>query len=83
MATPASAADLKPGMVVEARVLRVEPTRVVLEILGEEATLTWERITPPVPEWEREDLFAGGATIRVQIKDRNKAGRLQAAMRRS
>ena len=70
-------------MYLEGKVLRVESGRVVVDILGEEATLVFENISPPGRDQEDiEERFAKGKTIRVRVRGRNQRGRLQLTMRR-
>jgi exosome complex RNA-binding protein Rrp4 len=70
-------------MLLEGRVLRVEASRVVVDILGEEATLLFENISPPGRDQEDiEERFAKGKTIRARVRGRNQRGRLQLTMRK-
>jgi CRISPR-associated protein (TIGR03986 family) len=73
-----SKGELTPGRQIEGKVVRVEPSRVVLEILGEEATLQKDDIQPRVRN--RDDMaerFPIGALIRVRVKRVNPNGRIQ------
>ena len=75
---PKSKEDLKPGLQVDGKVLRIEPSRVVIEIFGEEATLQKEDIQPKVHE--RSDMterFPIGEMIRLRVKRVNQSGRIQ------
>lgn len=81
---PASTADVEPGMYLEGKVVRTEPARVVVDICGEEATLLREAISPPVrDDYDLRERFPKDKVIRVWVKTRNKAGRIQLTMLRS
>jgi CRISPR-associated protein (TIGR03986 family) len=81
---PASAAEVEPGMYLEGKVIRTEPARVVVDICGEEATLLHEAIAPPIrDDYDLRERFPKDKAVRVWVKNRNKAGRLQLTMLRA
>lgn len=70
-------------MYLEGQVVRVESGRVVVMILGQEASLARDHIEPPIrDEYDLEERFPAGKAIRVFVRGRNKQGRLQLTMRR-
>lgn len=78
VSTVTSKDELKPSMTVKGTVLRVEESRVVIEILGEEATLQKVEIQPAVRDrYDMEERFPVGKIIRSQVKRINKRGRIQ------
>lgn len=80
---PASIDEVKEGMYLEGQVVRVESGRVVVDILGQEASLAHDHIEPPIrDEYDLEERFPAGKLIRVFVRGRNKQGRLQLTMRR-
>jgi hypothetical protein len=80
---PTSAAEVQPGMYLEGRVIRVESSRVVVDICGEEATLMLNLVVPPIEDmYDREERFSEGQALRVWVRRRNRAGRLQLTMKR-
>lgn len=75
---PKSADEVVEGMYVEGTVKRVESARVVIEICGAEASLSRDAITPPLKDTRDERTrFPPGQMVRVWVKGRNKAGRIQ------
>ncbi len=75
---PASIGEIQPGMYLEGRVVRVESSRVVVEICGQEASLSIDHIKPPSRDMaDREERFPVGKIIRVFAHSVNKQGRLQ------
>ena len=81
--TAAAPDELRPGVRLEGKVVGVEPSRVVLEIFGEEATLQKQHVTPTIRDWvEMQERFPIGKTVTVYMLRRNKRGRLQVSMRR-
>ena len=81
---PKSAAEVEPGMYLEGKVIRTEPSRIVVEICGEEATLFREAIAPPIrDDSDLRERFPKDKVVRVWVKNRNKAGRLQLTMQRT
>ncbi len=84
LSQPKSAAEVEPGMYLEGKVVRTEPARVVVDICGEEATLLREAISPPVrDDYDLRERFPKDKVIRVWVRTRNKAGRIQLTMLRS
>jgi hypothetical protein len=80
---PASIDEVTDGMVLEGTVVRVESGRVVVDILGQEASLPKDHIEPLIrDDYDMEERFPTGKTIRVLVRGRNKQGRLQLTMRR-
>lgn len=80
---PASIAEVTDGMVLQGKVVRVESGRVVVDILGQEASLPKDHIEPLIrDDYDMEERFPTGKTIRVLVRGRNKQGRLQLTMRR-
>lgn len=80
---PSSLEEVSEGMYVEGKVVRVESGRVVVDILGQEASLSRDHIEPPArDEYDIQARFPTGKTIRVFVRGRNKQGRLQLTMRR-
>lgn len=78
-----SADELQPGMRIEGRVTGVEPSRVVLDVLGEEATLEKGNVLPEIRDWvELQERFPKGKTMVVYMLRRNRRGRLQVTMKR-
>jgi hypothetical protein len=70
-------------MYLEGRVVRIEKDRVVVDILGHEASLIRERLDPPARDMaDMEERFPVGKTIWVWVIGRNKQGRLQLTMRK-
>jgi len=81
---PASIAEVSPGMYLEGKVVRTESGRVVVDILGEEATLSRDAISPPIrDDYDLEERFPKDKIVRVWVKGRNKSGRIQLTMRRN
>lgn len=75
---PASIEEIQPGMYLEGRVVRVESNRVVVEICGQDASLTKEHIEPPSHDMaDLEERFPVGKIIRVFAGGMNQKGRLQ------
>ncbi len=71
-------------MYLEAKVIRTEPARVVVDIFGEDATLFSEAIAPPIrDEYDLRERFPKDKVVRVWVKNRNKVGRLQLTMLRT
>ena len=80
---PATPAEVIPGMFLEGKVKRVEPGRIVVDICGEEATLSREAISPPIRDtYDERERFPTGKLICAWVKRRNKAGRIQLTMMR-
>lgn len=81
--TVTSPEELRPGVRLEGRVVKVEPSRVVLDVLGEEATLQKTNVIPAIRDWvEMRERFPAGKVVTVYMLRRNKRGRLQVSMRR-
>ena len=58
--------------------------RIVVEICGEEATLLREAIEPRIrDDYDLRERFPKDKVVRVWVKNRNKAGRLQLTMQRT
>ncbi len=75
---PTSIAQVQDGMYMEGKVLRIESGRVVVDILGEESSLAFQQITPPIREqYDLEERFPVGRVIQVVVLGRNKKGRIQ------
>ena len=71
-------------MYLEGKVVRTEPARIVVDICGEEATLPREAIAPPTrDDYDLRERFPKEKIVRVWVKGRNKAGRIQLTMLRS
>ena len=80
---PTSIDEVREGMYLEGRVKRIEKDRVVVDILGHEASLIRERLDPPARDMaDMEERFPVGKTIWVWVIGRNKQGRLQLTMRK-
>lgn len=83
LSRPASIDEVSEGMYLEGKVVRVEPGRVVVDILGHEASLTRNRLNPPARDLaDMEKRFPVGKTIRAWVVGFNKQGRLQLTMRK-
>jgi hypothetical protein len=83
LSRPASIDEVSEGMYLEGKVVRVEPGRVVVEILGHEASITRDRLNPPARDLANmEARFPVGKTIRAWVVGFNKQGRLQLTMRK-
>lgn len=83
LSRPASIHDVVPGMYLEGMVVRVEPSRIVVGIIGEEATLLRDAISPPIrDDYDLSERFPKDKVLRVWVKGRNKAGRIQLTMLR-
>jgi hypothetical protein len=81
---PASIDEVQEGMYLEGTVVRVESGRVVVDILGQEASLIKDHIEPPIrDDFDMEERFPVGKRIYVFVRGRNKQGRLQLTMRRT
>jgi hypothetical protein len=75
---PASIEEIQAGMYLEGRVVRVESNRVVVEICGQDASLTKEHIEPPSRDTANlEERFPVGKIIRVFAGGMNQKGRRQ------
>jgi CRISPR-associated protein (TIGR03986 family) len=80
---PASIEQVTDGMYLKGKVLRVETGRIVVDILGQEASLSRDHIDPPArDEYDIEERFPVGKVIKVLVRGRNKQGLLQLTMRR-
>jgi CRISPR-associated protein (TIGR03986 family) len=80
---PAQVDEIMPGMYLEAEVVRVETSRVVVSILGEEATLLLTNLDRPIDDkWDQSERFGEGKILRVWVTGRNKSLKLQTTMRR-
>ncbi len=80
---PASPDEVQTGMYLEGVIKRIEKDRLVVDILGAEASLTRQRLDPPARDLaDMEERFKVGKTIRAWVYGRNKQGRLQLTMRR-
>ena len=80
---PVSIQDVREGMYLEGKVVRVERDRVVVDILGHEASLSRERLDPPARDIaDMQERFPVGKTIRAWVFGRSRQGRLQLTMRR-
>lgn len=80
---PSSPEEVSEGMYLEGKVVRVESGRVVVDILGQEASLSRDHIEPPArDEYDIQARFPTGKIVRVFVRGRNKQGRLQLSMRR-
>lgn len=80
---PASIAEVVDGMYLEGKVVRIESGRIVVDILGEEASLQRDHIYPLTrDESDFEERFPEGRVLKVIVRGRNKQGRLQLTMRR-
>jgi hypothetical protein len=79
---PASEADIKKGMYVQGQVKKVEDTRVVVDIMGKEATLLHANIVPDKYRQRPDIYFKPGAFVKVWVLGRNKKERLQVTMKR-
>jgi CRISPR-associated protein (TIGR03986 family) len=80
---PASIAEVVDGMYLEGEVVRIESGRIVVDILGEEASLPLQNIVPPSRDsYDLEERFPPEKLIKVIVRGRNKQGRLQLTMRR-
>jgi polyribonucleotide nucleotidyltransferase len=80
---PTSIDEVREGMYLEGRVKRIEKDRVVVDILGHEASLIRERLDPPARDMaDMKERFPVGKTIWVWVIGRNKQGRLQLTMRK-
>lgn len=78
LSNPSSVDEIKPGMYLEGRVVRVEEDRVVISILGIEASLVRNRIDPPVRDVaEMKQRFPVGEVVRARVTGFNKNNRLQ------
>lgn len=83
LSQPASIDEVREGMYLEGTVVRVESGRVVVDILGQEASLTKDHIEPPIrDDFDMEERFPVGKKLHVFVRGRNKQGRLQLTMRR-
>ncbi|MGQ9742421.1 TIGR03986 family type III CRISPR-associated RAMP protein, partial [Chloroflexus sp.] len=83
LSQPASIDEVSEGMYLEGKVVRVETGRVVVEILGHEASITRDRLNPPARDLaDMEARFPVGKTIRAWVVGFNKQGRLQLTMRK-
>lgn len=83
LSQPASIEEVSEGMYLEGKVVRVETGRVVVEILGHEASITRDRLNPPARDLaDMEARFPVGKTIRAWVVGFNKQGRLQLTMRK-
>ncbi|MCB0256079.1 MAG: TIGR03986 family CRISPR-associated RAMP protein [Anaerolineae bacterium] len=81
---PTSIDEVVDGMYLEGKVVRVEPGRVVVEILGEEASLALQNIFPaPRDQYDLDERFPTDKLIKVFVLRRNKKGRLQVKMQPS
>lgn len=84
LSRPASIDEVREDMYLEGTVVRVESGRVVVDILGQEASLPKDHIEPPIrDEFDMEERFPVGKKIYVFVRGRNKQGRLQLTMRRT
>lgn len=78
LSNPSSIGEVKPGMYLEGRVVRVEKDRVVIGILGHEASLVRERIVPlPEDFADMKERFPIGKMVQVWVVGFNKNNRLQ------
>lgn len=78
LSNPSSIGEVKPGMYLEGRVVRVEKDRVVIDILGHEASLVRERIVPPPEDFaDMKERFPIGKMVQVWVVGFNKNNRLQ------
>ncbi|MCB0128319.1 MAG: S1 RNA-binding domain-containing protein, partial [Caldilineaceae bacterium] len=74
-------AELQPGAQVSGQVIRLEESRVVVDLFGEEATLQNEEIRPALRDhYDKEERFPIGRMIQAQVKRINKRGRIQLTM---
>ncbi|MDW8233849.1 MAG: TIGR03986 family CRISPR-associated RAMP protein [Roseiflexaceae bacterium] len=80
---PASIQEVREGMYLEGRVVRVERDRVVVDILGQEASLSRERLDPPGRDIaDMQERFPVGKTVRAWVVGFSRQGRLQLTMRK-
>jgi ribosomal protein S1 len=81
---PATEAEVETGMYLEGQVVRVEASRVVVDIgIGAEASLPTEKVVPAVrDEYDLEVRFRLGKRVKVFVSGRNRKGRIQLTMQR-
>jgi CRISPR-associated protein (TIGR03986 family) len=81
---PTTEAEVETGMYLEGQVIRVEASRVVVDIgVGAEASLPKEKVVPAVrDEYDLEVRFRPGKRIKVFVSGRNRKGRIQLTMQR-
>lgn len=80
---PASMQEVREGMYLEGRVVRVERDRVVVDILGQEVSLGRDRLDPPARDIaDMQERFPVGKTIRAWVVGFSRQGRLQLTMRK-
>lgn len=83
LSNPSSLEEIEPGMYLEGRVVRVEQDRVVVDILGHEASLVRDRIDPPPLDLaDMKERFRVGKVVRVWVVGFNKNNRLQLTQKR-
>jgi len=79
---PASKDEVEPGMWLTGTVVRIEPSRLVVNIGVDDATLPLDQVVPRATSREDlQDLFAAGTEVRVQVRRINKKGRIQLTMK--
>lgn len=81
---PASAADIKPNMVLMGTVVSVEHNRVVVQLEtpdADEASLMLDQIVPDVNQAELAERFPAGSMLQAKVRRINKRGRVQLTLR--
>ena len=83
LAKPQSVSDVKEGMWLEGRVVRVDHNSVMVDVgVGENASLYKDHIQPAVRDMEDlEERFPVGKAVRAWVRSINKRGRIQLTMK--
>jgi CRISPR-associated protein (TIGR03986 family) len=83
LATPQSVSEVKEGMWLEGKVVRVDQNSVMVDVgVGENASLYKDHIQPTVRDPEDlEERFPAGKVVRVWVRGFNRRGRIQLTMR--
>lgn len=80
---PTSEEEIQEGMYLEGQVVRVESGRIVVDIGGIEATLSKDKVTPPIQdEYEWVERFPQGFKIKLWVSGRSKKSKIQLTMLR-
>ncbi|RIK36684.1 MAG: TIGR03986 family CRISPR-associated RAMP protein [Chloroflexi bacterium] len=83
LAEPRSLSDVKEGMWLEGKVVRVDQNSVMVDVgVGENASLYKDHIQPAVRDQEDlEERFPTGKVVRVWVRGFNRRGRIQLTMK--